>query len=250
MSISILIICLLVQHLLLFDRYAYQLHWLENYFHWLINKVEYVTEGHAVVGVCILLMPVVIIVSISFSLVYHFFGVIVYYLLNLGLVWICVDGRDLLKKPYTQVRTADFFVLSYERLFAVIFWYVVLGPAGLILYTATISLRNFLHGEKHQHLLFYVLKLKALLDWVPVRLLCFSYGIVGHFAGVTKLWPRCWLAGLEVDAQLSVVCGCAALNLPKDALENARMAVIHLINRALLLWLIVISLFTLAFWLA
>lgn len=249
MSISIIIICLVLQRLFLFDRFAYQLHWLEVYFHWIINKVEYVMEGHAIVGVLILLMPLVIVFNLLFILVYHFFGIVTYYIVNLIFVWLCIDGRDLVKKPYPLARGADLFIFTYERLFAVIFWFVVFGPAGLILYTATISLRNFLLAESHQNLLSYVLKLKAVLDWAPIRLLGLSYAVVGHFSSVSKMWSTHLTTGLSTDSRLAVEYGCAALGVSESALDQVQTEAIQLINRALAFWLLVIALITLVFWL-
>lgn len=239
----------MIQRLLSFDRYSYQLSGLEAYCHWIVEKVEYVTQGHPLMGIFILLMPIVIIVSLFFTMVYHAFGMLAYYMLNFILVWLCMDGRDLAKKPYLNVRVADFFTLTYERLFAVIFWFILLGPAGLILYTATISLRNFLSAEGHDRLLSYALKLKALLDWAPVRLLGLSYGLVGHFTAVSSLWPTHLKGGSDSDARLVVEYGCAALGLSESALDQAQADVIHLINRALLLWLTVIAVVTLIFYL-
>jgi AmpE protein len=248
LSISILIICIAIQRLLLFDRYAYQLHWLESYFNWLVNKVEYITEGHALVGVLILILPVIILFSLLFSMIYHSFGITAYYVANLILVWLCMDARNLSKKPYSNIRAADLFILTYERLFAVIFWFVVLGPSGLILYTATISLRNYLLAANHQNLLFYVMRIKALLDWAPIRLLGLSYAITGHFSSVFRLWPAHLRTGLSADSRLAVEYGCAALGINENILDKAQAEIVQLIDRALLFWLLVIGLLTLAFW--
>lgn len=249
MSIIIIIICIVLQRLLAFDYYSYQLKWLEAYFRWLLNTVDYLTEGHALASVLILLMPVVIAFVLFYSLIYHFLGVFVYAIFNFILVWLCIDCRDLIKKPYPNLRTADFFVITYERLFAVIFWFVVFGPAGLILYTAVISLRNLLSAESHLNLLFYVLKIKAVLDWVPIRLMGLSYAIVGHFSSVSKLWSEQWQSRLSDDAGLVTEYGSAALGVHKSALNNLQLEVVQIINRALVFWLMVIGILTLVFWL-
>lgn len=250
MSIIIIIICLVLQRLLLLDRYTYHLQGLKGYFHWIVDKVEYVTEGHALAGMLILLLPIVIVFSLLFSLIYHFFGFWVYSVFNFFLLWLCMEGRNLNKKPYLNIPVAEVFVLTYERLFAVIFWFVIFGPAGLILYSATVSLRNFLLTENHTDLLGYVCKLKVLLDWLPIRLLGLSYAIVGHFASVTRVWARHIHTGVITDSRLVVEYGCAALGVHASALDRLYLEAVYLINRALLLWLTIIALFTLVFWLS
>lgn len=249
MSIGIIVICLLLQRLLSLDYYVYQLHWLEVYFRWVVDKVEYVSEGHAVVGLLILIMPLLIVFNLFFSLVYHFLGVVVYALGNFILVWLSIDGRDLSNKAYINVKSADLFVLTYERIFAAMFWFVIFGPAGLILYSAVISLRNFLVVEGHNNLLFYALKFKAILDWVPIRLLGLSYAIVGHFSSVSKLWQNHWQSGLQTDTPLAIECGSAALGVHPSALDNLRPEVIQIINRALVFWILTIGLLASVFWL-
>ena len=72
-------------------------------------------------------------------MVYYFLGIITY-MYNLILFWfVLIDCRDLLKN-LTLTTDSEFFILTYQRMFAVIFWFVVFGPFGLILYTVVISL--------------------------------------------------------------------------------------------------------------
>ncbi len=248
MSIIILFICLILQRMLAFNYGSYQINWLQAYFRWVIAKVEYVTQGHSIIGIIILLMPVLIVFNLFFTLIYHLGGVYVYAIFNFILVWLCIDGRDLIK-TFADLPPMELFVLSYERVFAVIFWFVVFGPAGLILYTSVISLRNCLQAEGHQSLLFYVLKLKAILDWAPVRLLGLSYAVVGHYSSVSKVWAVHWQGGLQSDAELTIEFGSAALGVNKSALNAMQPEVVQIIDRALIFWLITISLLTLAFWL-
>ena len=240
MSISIILICLLLQRILKVEYFVYQLQWLELYFHWIVNKVEYVTEGHAGIGLLILLLPIIIVGILFFTLVYHLLGPIVYALVNLVLVWLCFDGRNQMSR--------DLLIISYERLFAVIFWFVIFGPGGLILYTTVIALRNYLLRTNHDNLLLYTLRLKAVLDWMPVRLLGLSYGLVGHFSSVSKLWQSHLQTG-ENDSHLVVEYGCAALGVHESALNNMQPEIVNLVNRALILWVLCIALLTLVFWL-
>lgn len=241
MSIGIIVICLILQRILGVEYFVYQLQWLEAYFHWVVNKVEYVTEGHAAVGLLILLMPPVIVGILCFTLIYHLLGPVVYALVNLVLVWLCIDGRNLTGK--------DLLVVSYERLFAVIFWFVIFGPGGLILYTAVIALRNYLQLKNHEMLLLYLLRLQAILDWLPVRLLGLSYALVGRFSSVSKLWQTHLQTGLESSSRLVVEYGCAALGVHASALDRLQHETANLINRALVVWLLCIALLTAVFWL-
>lgn len=242
MSICIVIVCLILQRLLGINYFVYQLQWLRAYFHWIITTVEYVTEGHAAIALLILLMPLIIVSTLFFSLIYHFLGVIVFGVVNFILVWVCIDGRRIMNR--------ELFIISYERLFAVVFWFVIFGPGGLILYTSVIVLRD-LFTIKHENLLFYTLRLKAILDWVPIRLVGFSYALVGHFSSVAKLWQTHLQTGLQGDdTHLVVEYGCAALGVHENALDKMQPEMADLVDRALILWLLCVGVLTILFWLA
>jgi AmpE protein len=77
---------------------------------------------------------------------------------------------------------------SFERLFAVVFWYLVLGPAAALLYHLTVlyRLRGVLDHESDAGRL--VLRLGYLLEWVPARLLALTFSLAGDFvASFAKL---------------------------------------------------------------
>jgi|GEM_PF-1178255 len=248
MGIGIILICLFLQQILLFDWYTYQVHWLETYFTWMTRKVEYITQGHAIAGLLILLIPVIIIFNLLFILVYHLGGVPLYFILNLILLWLCMDGRNLIKKPYINASVEQLFVLTFERLFAVIFWFLIFGPAGLILYSAVIALRNFLQRQNHTHLLIYTILLKNIMDWAPTRLLALSFAIVGNFSSVSRIIRLHFRADLSSNLRIIIESGSAALGLTENALSGHAFEVVNLINRALLFWLITIGLLTTAFY--
>ncbi len=162
MAISIILICLALHRVVLFDRYAYQLYWYESYFRWIIPRIEKLTQAHTWMTILAIVIPIVILVSLLFTLVYYLLGIITYYVLSVILFWVCFDGRDLVKKPYSLATVSELFILTYQRMFAVIFWFVIFGPFGLMLYTVVISLYVFLAAEGNPLLLLTAAKLRGL----------------------------------------------------------------------------------------
>jgi AmpE protein len=66
--------------------------------------------------------------------------------------------------------------VSYQRWFAVLFYFVVLGPAGALAYRlAQLSLSSP-ECEQARRLLFYA-------DWIPARLLAGAFALTGDFMG-------------------------------------------------------------------
>ena len=106
---------------------------------------------------------------------------------------------------------------GFERLFAVIFWFLLFGPAGALLYRLSFL---YSHAEPTntgaKHWLWA-------LEWVPVRLLGVSFAITGNFVGCINHWKRhaisttsssasvlreTVLGALSVDDELMQSCDC------------------------------------------
>ncbi len=255
MSFTVILICLGLQRYLKIGSHAHQINWIEPYFNWMTDKITHVTKGHGLVGLAILILPLLVVVSVVFALVYHLLGGVGNYVLNVFVLWYFMDGRDLKKEPYPGVETTDLFVLTYRRLFGVIFWYFITGPVGLVLYVSVDQLRHFLvehHPQNHPKLSEFTIKTQGVLDWVPVRLLGLSYALVSHFVVVFKLWVKNLLMGLEDAGKLVTTWGLAALQQgtsdDRSVVPNqAEVAV--LVDRSLLVWLVVMALITIGVWL-
>lgn len=149
---------------------------------------------------------------------------------------------------------------SLVRLFGVLFWFLVLGGAGALLYLLTRLARDRWHGEPAFGL--FSRRMAGWLDWLPVRAVAFSFAIAGNFQDAVESWrgqARGW--GDENDGIL-LAAGAGALGLrlggdirlPVGELARPRLglgespgadaldAVAALIWRAALIWVAVLGL--------
>jgi len=77
-----------------------------------------------------------------------------------------------------------------DAVFAPIFWFIVAGPAGAILYRLSNTL-DAMWGYKNQRFIYFgwaAARFDDLLNWLPARLTAFSYALLGR----TKLALQCW----------------------------------------------------------
>ncbi len=90
-------------------------------------------------------------------------------------------------------------VQANNRLFAVIFWFVVLGPLGAWTYRVTDLIRrravfNVSRQDDETETTAEVRDASAMLHgwfaWVPARLTAIGYAIAGHFDGALAAWRR------------------------------------------------------------
>lgn len=107
-----------------------------------------------------------------------------------------------------------------DRLFNVLFWFLLLGPVGAVLYrvTSLLSLspeQNGLRDAARQVL--------GVLAWVPVRLLAATFALAGRFDAVLEAWRshevRCAETEAASGAGLLLCTGTAALDI--DMTEQA-----------------------------
>ncbi|WP_428818675.1 regulatory signaling modulator protein AmpE [Microbulbifer sp. MCCC 1A16149] len=87
---------------------------------------------------------------------------------------------------------------AFERLFAVLFWFLLLGIPGAMLYRLSHLARERLakQGQAQEESLsaaadadkFLAARWLWLIEWLPVRAMGFTLAIVGNFAGCYRAW--------------------------------------------------------------
>ncbi len=132
------------------------------------------------------------------------------------------------------------FSQANQRVFAVVFWFFVLGPVGAVLYRlVSISASSSLKEAAVPDMTKDARKVEAVMDWVPVRCLTFMFALGGNFANVFVAWKRNVGAGLSSNQSMLMDCGLAALNyteadqLPTDG--SVERNTISLLDRSFLI---------------
>ena len=157
-----------------------------------------------------------------------------------------------------------------ERVLALLFWFVVLGPLGAVLYRSVAQLHgssltegsDAMSAERFQNAVY---RFKGILDWCPARLTALTYAVIGSFVDAIHLWREDperpdddWIGAND---RMLIDVGIGALQLgdyylgqadaPLDtslACEHA-LAVRDLTRRTLLAALTALAVLTLAGWL-
>ena len=166
---------------------------------------------------------------------------------------------------------------SYRHVFGILFWFLVLpGPAGAVLYRATVLLAAEWQGDEltpHGHQLSAfgtpVRRLLDWLDWIPVRLTAATFAVVGDFEDAiycwrtqSGQWPRLNEGILLASSAgaLGVVIGGTItgpagepefrpeMGIGDPADSDVLPSAAGLVWRALLVWLAVLLVLTLAYW--
>jgi adenosylcobinamide-phosphate synthase len=82
-------------------------------------------------------------------------------------------------------------VSSHRHVFAPLFWYVLLGPAGALLYRLAIAFRGQWgerRGAESGDFGAFAVQAFDVLDWLPVRATALSFAVVGDFEDAVYCW--------------------------------------------------------------
>jgi membrane protein required for beta-lactamase induction len=138
------------------------------------------------------------------------------------------------------------FIAANRRIFAIVFWFMVLGPIGAVLYrTITLSSAAFPSQEAVPELLQNARSAEAVLDWIPVRILTCVFALGGHFVKVFSCWRKAPFSGWEGNEALLIECGWSALGgneIDKVAEDgSAERNAIGLLDRSFVITLVVVA---------
>ncbi|HEX7031290.1 MAG TPA: regulatory signaling modulator protein AmpE, partial [Gammaproteobacteria bacterium] len=161
--------------------------------------------------------------------------------------------RPLPARPErTRAVITRLLVLAGRRLFGVIFWYALLGPAGAVLFRAADILRHRSDLESDAALN-AATRLYGMLEWAPSRLLAGSYALAGSFdeamAERRAYYTECQGRFFEINEDILACTGRGALAFEHETGEVEDLeATANLLFRALVIWLAVLALLSLLGW--
>jgi adenosylcobinamide-phosphate synthase len=162
---------------------------------------------------------------------------------------------------------------SHRHVFGPLFWFMVLGPAGAVLYRLGLGVMQHWAalagppGERERFGLFARRAFQA-LDWLPARLTAITFAIVGDFEDAVYCWRTQASQWPDTASGILLASGAGALGirlglpLPGDIGIEARpelglgedadvehlQSAIGLVWRALVLSLLLLALLTVASW--
>lgn len=105
-----------------------------------------------------------------------------------------------------RLSIEEALVSSHRHVFAPVFWFVVLGPAGAVLYRFALLLdARWGRGDESEYGAFgtFARRAFAALDWLPVRLTATAFAVVGDFEDAVFCWRT--QAGLWPDAAAGIL---------------------------------------------
>lgn len=288
MTLIILLIGLLVEHFAGVSDDIRRLDWFNQYVHWLENRLAQYKIWNGATGIIITLSgPLLIILLIDYVLLSLFMPLSLLFALaillySLGPKYLhpqlddYIDALEAGDEARAEELAVEFlakddtsqqneqgileniFVQANERLFGVLFWFLVLGPFGALFYRLA-SLLRLEQMEIHGDYPDASRDLYNILNWPTARLLALGNALSGNLVDAFEAWGENEKNSLQVNEAVIKASGLGALQYrPQSSNADDTLAedsgywfrmVQGLLNRTLIVWLIVLGLMTLAGWL-
>ena len=155
-----------------------------------------------------------------------------------------ITGRQVTEQGDALVRVASegLLVEANERVYGVLFWFMLLGPAGAVLYRFSGSL-GWVVEDPDCGLVRAANRFHWLLGWLPARLSALGYAMAGSFGHATEHWSSHWGDCPDSNRATLISSGLGALlalepEPPPDLLAET----LALVTRAVAVWAAAVAL--------
>jgi adenosylcobinamide-phosphate synthase len=191
--------------------------------------------------------------------------------------WTGIDTVDMPVGEIVRHTLIHAVVASHRHVFGVFFWYLVpIGPAGAVLYRISEYLaRAWSMPVDDRTVAFstFAQRVFVVIDWLPVRLTALGFAIVGNFEDAIYAWrnhSRQWpdvndgvllaagsgALGARLAGPLAEPSSLEALGSPDggpiavgdDCTPRTLQSAVGLVWRAVILWMILLLMLTIAVW--
>jgi AmpE protein len=144
----------------------------------------------------------------------------------------------------SDVTRAILFVAN-ERIFATIFWFIILGPFGCMLYRLISELSKQIEYDELADFSEFI---HAIMAWVPARMLAAGYALTGNIDGAYHAYrDRAYSSDIsEGNKEVLVSTGLGAMrNLDMENELASIYAAQALVMRAVIVWIGILAVMTL-----
>lgn len=142
-------------------------------------------------------------------------------------------------------------VRAHDHVFGVIFWFIVLGMFGAVLFSLVVKLNNRFE-EIHGGYGDTIRNLYKILLWPSARLMAIGFALGGSLVHALDGWRQIQGFTLDVSRELIVTSGACSMQFQAKGEEDDLDCIQEtqaLLNRSLIVWLTVLGIMTIGGWL-
>ena len=243
MKFLVIILCLLSERFLIHVSSHHRFNWFMDYSNAVASRLSGFSPWIVLTAI---IFPLVFIVWIVLHLFESVFFGLAGFILSLVIFYYCLGPAN----PFYPIRenpeeeldneaVGAYLAQANEQLFAVLFWYIVLGPVSIVLY----RLLSLCQGQPAGSPI--ARQLLDIFDYLPARLTALLYLFAGNFQPGFTYFCKSFFALPSNNQKLVRDCGLAAIGkeVPKTMLN-----VEQLVEHVTVILLVFLALFTMVSW--
>ncbi len=267
MILIVVLLCLALNRFTPMGKWGRNYGWLNRYFEYHQKWLGMTPFGKGVLGLLMALLPAVIVVALLQWMMVYFAWNIAAVVFAAAVLLYALGVIPAITADYIPARSSTISTIeeaarhegaaivvpkntgsllwqAQTNMFAVLFWFVLLGPAGAVLYRFSRLLSEHIYAEDAPQIRNAAVVWISYLDWIPVRVLALCFVLAGRFESTFKVWWHQITTGPKGNEAYLEACGHAALESGNDTPQRQWA----LYQRALIILLIVLALVALAVW--
>ena len=157
-----------------------------------------------------------------------------------------IPMQDINKKEFGAAFGNLIIWMQYRRLAAVLIYFMLLGPAMAVLYCSALYYEDYFQNKTKSPTLFK--KFIFILDWVPARLVSFTYLLTGNFPRGSIAWTKKALLPHQVAYDVITDVSTKSIYSDEQLLSEETSVIsnsyFQLAKRTSVLWLVILALLT------
>jgi AmpE protein len=173
--------------------------WFERYQFWIEPRLQKLS-ANSNVRKAISIIALLIFFSFLFHWLSHLHRHLFYFIVSVAVLlygWTYRE-KETVMPASSQHQTRFIFSQALSQSFSVTFWFVILGPFGVLLY-------DFIRRSS-------IIIVKQILEWPAARILGLGYALAGHFPPTFSYWSLHLLKNIQHNESFLEECGLYALN--------------------------------------
>lgn len=155
--------------------------------------------------------------------------------------------EDQQPESLRRLLLSQIFRTANQRIFAVVFWFIILGAPGALLYrllsvSAETAVAPAVVSTARTAVMY--------MDWLPVRLMTFFFALGGNFTRVLAIWRKKVMMGVDGNDAIAIECGLAGITDNSEKLVDdgsLERSAVSLLDRSFIMIVVLDMVFTVIF---